>query len=310
MKKRGFTLVELLVVIAIIGILIALLLPAVQAAREAGRRADCLSKLHNMGIAFHNYNDVYGFLPAGEGSYNNSMFSLCQPYMEQGSLAANITLGAPGWLDPDAAIDSNGGWWANNATWAGANSIFVNYVCPSVDPDVQDTDGRIAYSRVWHSAVNTVTVGIWYWPPGGSGLEGTGVCTYMPMAGGGPGPLSDGWGRYQGMFTTQRRFVFGQVIDGTSNTLGIGEWMGWQTGDRQWNQTGSWIGNGGMWSARTPWNQVGNSPWPNFSSPHPQNTMFALGDASVRPIRNSVGVTPFRQLGGIRDAGSVDPRAY
>ena len=67
---RGFTLVELLVVIAIIGVLVALLLPAVQAAREASRRADCLNKLHQLGLAMHNYESAHKQLPKGIVGYD------------------------------------------------------------------------------------------------------------------------------------------------------------------------------------------------------------------------------------------------
>ena len=95
--KFAFTLVELLVVITIIGILIALLLPAVQAAREAARRMQCSNNLKQIGLALHNYHSLMNAFPAGtvvrlpegcsQGScWGTSMFVVIFPYMEQSAI--------------------------------------------------------------------------------------------------------------------------------------------------------------------------------------------------------------------------------
>lgn len=135
LSARGFTLVELLVVIAIIGILIALLLPAVQAAREAARRSQCSNNLKQLGLALHNYHDVNKALPlrrGGTGVYGNnannanrlSAFIPLLPFYEQGAMYEQITAG-----DPANGIRPNGPYaWSGWAVWNVAPSMLD---CPS-----------------------------------------------------------------------------------------------------------------------------------------------------------------------------------
>src|SRR6516225_739673 len=92
-KRRGFTLIELLVVIAIIAILVSLLLPAVQQAREAARRSQCQNNLHQLGLAIFNYESSYSRLPSSGASTNEqlrirqwfpvSMFTAILPFTDQ-----------------------------------------------------------------------------------------------------------------------------------------------------------------------------------------------------------------------------------
>jgi prepilin-type N-terminal cleavage/methylation domain-containing protein len=96
--RRAFTLVELLVVIAIIGVLVALLLPAVQAAREAARRSSCGNNLRQIGIALHNYLDVHKRFPSDRiAKPRTGWCALLLPYLEQGNLQNSYQFGYDYW---------------------------------------------------------------------------------------------------------------------------------------------------------------------------------------------------------------------
>ena len=83
----GFTLIEILVVIAVVAVLIGLLLPAVQSAREAARRASCVNNLRQIGLGLHSYHDAHGALPATRSHYiDRSIWVLLLPQIEQRTL--------------------------------------------------------------------------------------------------------------------------------------------------------------------------------------------------------------------------------
>src|SRR5262245_26547135 len=126
--RRGFTLVELLVVIAIIGILVALLLPAVQAAREAARRTQCVNHLHQIGIAMHNRHDVYlefppalaQFVPPGAQEIkDHSWTPFVLPYIEQQAIYDRYNF--------DLRWDEG----ANTAAGGPIREHIKTFVCPS-----------------------------------------------------------------------------------------------------------------------------------------------------------------------------------
>jgi len=145
--RSAFTLIELLVVIAIIAVLIALLLPAVQSAREAARRAQCVNNLKQIGLGLHNYHDVWGVFPPGEGYGAQSVNIAMLPFVEQQALYAAF----------NSNIDNRWLWTlAENTTVL--HSRVAAYLCPSEVYTERSNDGWNTY------AVNYAwNAGTW-WP--------------------------------------------------------------------------------------------------------------------------------------------------
>lgn len=143
-KRSGFTLVELLVVIAIIGLLVSLLLPAVQSAREAARQTQCRNNLHQVGIALHSYHNAHNALPIGcvdsrvlrRGSReakNIAWSALILPFIEQASLYEMIDFGLP---------------YDHSQNLPAAKQSVAAYLCPT-SPERGAELGEITYGGLF-----------------------------------------------------------------------------------------------------------------------------------------------------------------
>ncbi len=171
--KRGFTLVELLVVIAIIGVLVSLLLPAVQAAREAARRMSCSNNMKQIGLAVHNFHSTYNKLPhsgqcGSTGSTTtpymiHSVGTQMLPYMEQQPVydmfeqtstpdQFGCALGANGWTCSGGALlhrNAKGRHYSDPAWPTGqlaAKTLIPSYICPSSPVGGKDRDPVYGYA--------------------------------------------------------------------------------------------------------------------------------------------------------------------
>jgi prepilin-type N-terminal cleavage/methylation domain-containing protein/prepilin-type processing-associated H-X9-DG protein len=208
-KVRGFTLIELLVVIAIIALLIGLLLPAVQQAREAARRTQCKNNLKQMGLALHNYHDAFETFPPGYIANANtsqttpgwSWCTMMLPYVDQTPLYNQFNFSLPV-HDP-----------ANSP----ANSTRITaFLCPS---DLY-TGGTF---RITSDPGNSVVV-----------MQAS-PSSYAGCAGNDDSAVDDNVNAGNGMLFRNSRVRFADITDGTSNTIIVGE--------RSWSQTnGLWVG--------------------------------------------------------------------
>src|SRR5579875_3113545 len=134
-QKKGFTLVELLVVIAIIGVLIGLLLPAVQKVREAASRAQCANNLHQLALAAQNYHSTLNTLPPGLigpqplgapfsfAAPHVGCLTLLLPFLEQNSLYAMLS------PPPSLRMVMPNGWWSNSTYFTAAQSKLKVFLC-------------------------------------------------------------------------------------------------------------------------------------------------------------------------------------
>jgi len=271
--KRGFTLVELLVVIAIIGVLVALLLPAVQAAREAARRSTCNNKMKQLGLALHNYHDTYLSLPFG------------------GMLRGSDTDGEVGWgysilpfIEEEnvySQIDSRGTITDATKVPAAIRSLALEaYICPSdVAADINPHRNNFGKSN------------------------------YIACSGANDCPDGN-FGDLGGCFHINSKVKFRDITDGTSNTFLLGEregqeqphkagmWLGVQQ-DRYLNSTmGGCLNNSNF-------RLNGGHQWGCFSSLHPGGANFTFADASVHFISETVNGVTYENLAQRNDGNVI-----
>ncbi|MFA8020711.1 DUF1559 domain-containing protein [Bremerella cremea] len=304
--RRGFTLVELLVVIAIIGVLIALLLPAVQQAREAARRMQCANNLKQMGLGLHNFHDTFNHLPpggsrTGHGGYTWGTFIL--PFVEQ----------APMW---DAILQEAGNYPPDPTGRTGSIycgcSMYGVWTTPG--PEANTIDIFMCPSDTLAEVRNSTDIGL--------------QCGKSNYAG------SLGWGHAygNGMFN---RFItsinkFSDITDGLSNSIAIGEVGGGRISSAPGGENPTypvWAGSpkGASGSSLTHWGPLreawhgvpinlsngggpGGDPdaWDKgFGSLHPGGAQFLFGDGSVHFLAETINLDAYDHLGQIDDGNVI-----
>lgn len=298
-SRSGFTLLELLVVIAIIAILVALLLPAVQQAREAARRTWCRNNLKEIGLAIHNFEGTYKSLPPGAvfrqagGIRRGSMFVYLMPYLEQSAVydAYNLKM-----------TDIEGTTFPSGELVA--STTIPGLLCPS-DSHPEKYNNLAAHNY----AASRGPTEVWDNPACS--------CTH-PWAGLELAPIDDDY-RFAGPFTrVGTRAKFRDVTDGLTNTIFVGEVRPECSEHAQNGWAASNNGNGYCTTlipinydscdpnnadpCRRPcnWNtEVG------FKSSHTGGAQFLLGDGSVHFLSENIDHQIYQYLGAKNDGKVV-----
>ena len=307
-SRRGFTLIEMLVVLAVIGILLSLLLPAVQQAREAARQVQCRNNLKQLGLALHNYHSARRAFPPGAISVREPRhFAVCG--------AASGHRGVDVWAEASDGPGFHG-------------TSFLVHLLPFLDEgpryDGWDFTQSVAGNRAAaeadlsqlycpsrRSGVTNRAIMFGGWEAGGNDYGGClGGCNGFHNCGAHESWLTDAGRRpldeCRGVFWINRSTRIAQIRDGTSNTLLVGELQRLDGGTDATTSRDGWaVGSSStLFSSCSEHCDGINAPlFEEPGSVHPGGANFCLADGSVRFLSESTETTLLKQAGSIAGDG-------